>query len=63
VEDNTGRSVIRALVPAQQLQYVLPGAMIAATGGQVRWRVWALDGSGKLLRRTPWRSLRGATAP
>ncbi|MBK8245988.1 MAG: hypothetical protein IPK85_01080 [Gemmatimonadetes bacterium] len=60
VQDAGGVLVHRALVPAAQRRYDLPGAKVAGASGGVRWRVWALDGDGKLLRRTPWRTLRAS---
>lgn len=60
VEDAGGASILRALVPAAQRTYALPGSIIAGARGAVRWRVWALDGDGTLLRRTPWRVLRAS---
>lgn len=58
IQDLRGASILRALVPAVQRTYALPGSIVATAGGAVRWRVWALDGGGKLGRRTPWRTVR-----
>jgi hypothetical protein len=64
VQDEKGTTLLRALVPEAQRHYALPGAMLTGAGGVARWRVWALDANGKLLRRTPWWLLRArATTP
>jgi hypothetical protein len=56
VQTIAGSNVLRALVPQAILHYVLPG--IARQPGEIfRWRVTAMDASGRLLRRTPWRRL------
>jgi hypothetical protein len=60
VEGAGGASIVRAIAPAAQRNYVLPGSLMAGASGTVRWRVWALDGDGRLLRRTPWRTLQAS---
>ncbi len=62
VRDEKGAIVLRALVPATQREYQLPSSLVGSAGGTVRWRIWALDGRGKLLRRTTWRLLRIPTS-
>lgn len=57
VARSDGRDVFKAVVPKGVLRYEVPGTLLSQAQGALRWRVSALDGAGKLLRRTSWRSI------
>ncbi len=52
-----GTPVVNAITPRTTLHYELP-TLLLGDATSVRWRVTALDGAGRLVRRTPWRRLR-----
>jgi hypothetical protein len=57
LETTDGAPRMQAVVPRNALHYELPTMAWEQTNGVLRWRVTALDGLGRLLRRTSWRQI------
>jgi hypothetical protein len=59
VTDAQGRAICSALMPSGTRTYRAPGWLKERSGdGNLRWRVIALDQSGKSIGQTSWRTLR-----
>jgi hypothetical protein len=59
VEDLLGKPMLAALLPSGVGAYRAPAWLKDKTGNKLlRWRVRALDQSGKPLTETPWHNLR-----
>ena len=59
IEEAAGRRVLSALIPRGTGTYRLPPFLKErAPGGELRWRVMAIDVAGREIRGSAWRSLR-----
>jgi hypothetical protein len=64
VRDADGAELLSAVVQAGTASYAAPPFLTEGRAGEdVRWRVEALDGEGRVLEETPWRLLVVGGAP